>query len=103
MPESVSPALPRSTPATSPQARLHTAAQGFEAMMLRQMLAAARNANPGGGLFDSDEAKQVAQMRDEALADTLSRTGQLGVARLIERQVASQAGIAARTASESHP
>lgn len=68
---------------------LREAAEGFEAIMVRRMLAAARAASlaedtplTGGGL------KQFEQMRDEHFAEIAAKTGALGFARSIEEQLA---------------
>jgi len=76
--------------ALSPERReLREAAQGFEAIMVRRMLEAARASSfaedtplTGGGL------KQFEQMRDEHFAELASETGAFGFARSIEEQLA---------------
>jgi flagellar protein FlgJ len=84
---------PASGPAAatlSPErAELRKAAEGFEAIMIRRMLATARAASfaedtalTGGGL------KQFETMRDEHLADVAAQTGAFGFARSIEAQLA---------------
>ena len=77
-------------PALSPErAELRKAAEGFEAIMLRRMLATARAASfaeetplTGGGL------KQFETMRDEHVADLVAGSGTLGFARSIEASLA---------------
>ena len=71
------------------RAELRNAAEGFEAIMLRRMLATARAASfaedtalTGGGM------KQFQAMRDEHLADVAAKTGAFGFARSIEAQLA---------------
>jgi len=76
------------------RAQLHDAAQKFEAIMVRQMLASARSGGVGDQLFGSQAAETFNSMRDERFADIASRTGALGFARVIETQLAKQAGIA---------
>lgn len=74
----------------SPERRkLREAAQGFEAIMVRKMLDAARASSfaedtplTGGG------RKQFEKMRDEHFAEVASKTGTLGFARSIEEQLA---------------
>ncbi|AWW73549.1 flagellar biosynthesis protein FlgJ [Erythrobacter sp. KY5] len=68
---------------------LREAAEGFEAIMVRKMLEAARASSftedtplTGGG------RKQFETMRDEHFADIAARTGTLGFARSIEEQLA---------------
>ncbi|BDI60097.1 rod-binding protein [Qipengyuania nanhaisediminis] len=74
----------------SPERRaLREAAEGFEAIMVRKLLASARSAHQsedtpltGGGLG------QFQQMRDEQFADIAANSGALGFARSIEEQLA---------------
>ena len=68
---------------------LREAAQGFEAIMVRKMLEAARASSfaddtplTGGGM------KQFRTMQDENFADIAARSGTLGFARSIEEQLA---------------
>ncbi|MEM7779359.1 MAG: rod-binding protein [Pseudomonadota bacterium] len=91
--------IPRVTPSPGPndiaepiskeRLALREAAQGFEAIMVRKMLEAARASSfaeetplTGGGL------QQFQTMRDEHFAEIASRTGTLGFARSIEEQLA---------------
>lgn len=97
----VSPASPvasssavRSTPSLSPeraalQSDLRQAAEGFEAIMVRKLLATARSAHrsedtplTGGGL------QQFEAMRDEHFAEIAAKSGAFGFARSIEAQLA---------------
>jgi flagellar protein FlgJ len=80
-------------PLTPQQAELRKAAEGFEAIMVRKMLSAARaafaaEATPltGGGM------QQFTAMRDERLADIAASTGAFGFARSIEAQLAQHLG-----------
>lgn len=87
-PKPVSP--PMDALPLSPERReLREAAEGFEAIMIRRMLATARAASfaedtplTGGGL------KQFEQMRDEHVADIAAQSGGFGFARSIEAQLA---------------
>lgn len=76
-------------PADPARAELREAAQQFEAILLRQMLASARTTSFGGGesLFGkSDETFR--EMRDARFAEIAANSGQLGFATAIERQLA---------------
>ncbi len=71
------------------QADLRKAAEGFEAIMLRKMMATARAAGfaeetplTGGG------RQQFEAMRDEHFADVAAASGAFGFARSIEAQLA---------------
>lgn len=77
------------TALSSDRAALRQAAEGFEAIMIRQMLATARAASfaeetplTGGGL------KQFEAMRDEHFAEVASASGAFGFARSIEATLA---------------
>jgi flagellar protein FlgJ len=86
----VSPSLPGAPETLSPERlELREAAEGFEAIMVRRMLASARAASfaedtplTGGGM------KQYAAMRDEHLAGIVASSGDLGFARSIEERLA---------------
>lgn len=88
---SLGPVAPTKTaePLTPERQELREAAQGFEAIMLRKILEAARESPfaedaplTGGGM------KQFKTMRDEHFADIASQSGTLGFARSIEEQLA---------------
>lgn len=88
-------AAPRPAAALTPeQAQLRKAAEGFEAIMVRKMLEAARAAfaaDPapltGGGM------QQFTAMRDEHLAEIAAATGAFGFARSIEAQLAQHVAV----------
>lgn len=69
--------------------RLTEAAQQFEAIFLRQMLAAARSTDFGGDeLFGGDGEETFREMRDAQFAEIASESGTLGLAARIEAQLA---------------
>jgi peptidoglycan hydrolase FlgJ len=79
-----SPAAP-----SADRTALREAAEGFEAIMLRKLLASARASSfaedtplTGGGM------QQFQAMRDEHFADLAARSGAFGFARSIEAQLA---------------
>lgn len=76
-------------PLSQERAALRKAAEGFEAIMVRRMLATARATSfaeeaplSGGGL------QQFQAMRDEHFADIAAASGAFGFARIIEAQLA---------------
>ena len=70
-------------------ARLTEAAQQFEAIFLRQMLAAARSTDFGGDeLFGGQGDETFREMRDAQFAQLASESGALGLAARIEAQLA---------------
>jgi flagellar protein FlgJ len=72
------------------QAQLRKAAQGFEAIFVRQMLSAARAASLGGkdDLFSGQAQETFAAMRDERFAEIAAGTGAFGLAKRLEVQLA---------------
>lgn len=79
-----------SKPQTAEGAQLRKAAQGFEAIFVRQMLSAARAASLGGSdaLFGGQAQETFAAMRDERFAEIAAQTGAFGLAKQLEGQLA---------------
>jgi len=76
-------------PATAAKSDLRTAAEGFEAIMLRQMLAAARASDMGDDLFGGGAGQDTfTEMRDAHFADLAAGSGMLGLADMLEAQLA---------------
>ncbi|MBY8824455.1 rod-binding protein [Sphingomonas colocasiae] len=84
--------LPLASRPAEQQAQLGKAAQQFEAIFVRQMLAAAHKAKLADGLFDNSAVEQFQSMQDSRLADIVSENGGLGLARTIEQQLSRQIG-----------
>jgi flagellar protein FlgJ len=83
------PAVLGAAPPKSQRQQLPDAAKQFEANFVRQMLAAARKTNfDKDGLFSSQAMDTFNQMQDEKFADTTAQTGMLGLAKIIEAQLA---------------
>jgi flagellar protein FlgJ len=86
----IGPVASTGSPALSPErAALREAAEGFEAIMVRKLLASARASSfaeetplTGGGM------QQFQTMRDEHFADIAAKSGAFGFARSIEAQLA---------------
>lgn len=72
--------------------RLAQAAQQFEAIFVRQMLAAARKTEFAAELSSSQAMDTFRTMQDENFADIASKTGALGLAVQIEAQLSRQLG-----------
>lgn len=83
-----STAMSLSPPQGSEREKLAEAAQQFEAIFLRQMLAAARKTDFGDDLFSSEGLDTFRQMQDERFAEIASQTGTIGLASVIEAQMA---------------
>jgi flagellar protein FlgJ len=75
------------TPAAKSELRI--AAEGFEAIMLRQMLAAARASDMGDDLFGGGAGQDTfAEMQDAQFAGLAAGSGMLGLADMLEAQLA---------------
>ena len=72
------------------RAQLAKAAKQFEAIFVRQMLAAARKTDFGGDMLGSDSLQTFRAMQDEHFADIASDTGAFGLAKMIEKQLGAQ-------------
>ncbi len=70
--------------------KLAGAAKQFEAIFVRQMLAAARKTDFGGSLLGGEAIKTFNTMQDEHFADLAADTGAFGLAKMIEKQLAAQ-------------
>lgn len=82
------PGMTTSATATDRQ-KLSAVAKQFEALFMRQMLSAARKTTFGGDdLFGSQALDTFNQMQDEHFADQTAQSGVLGLASIIEAQMA---------------
>jgi len=78
----------------SRRAELHQAAQDFEAMFINLMLNELRPEEEEDGLFGGSTAGSFYRgMFDTELSRVMSRSGQLGLAEMIEEQVARMLGL----------
>jgi flagellar protein FlgJ len=68
------------------RADLAKAAEQFEAIFLRQMMGAMRSASLSEGLTDSSATDQFRDMADARTADSMAKTGSLGIAELLLSQ-----------------
>jgi flagellar protein FlgJ len=68
--------------------RLATAAKAFEAIFVRQMLAAARQSGMGDSLISGQGLETFRAMQDSHFADLAAKTGALGLAKQIKAQLA---------------
>ncbi|MFB0613799.1 rod-binding protein [Aurantiacibacter poecillastricola] len=75
---------------TAPREDLRKAAEAFEAIFLRQLLASARASDFGGeDLFGGPGLEQFEAMRDEHFAEIASQQSTFGLADAIERQLSA--------------
>ena len=70
--------------------KLAGAAKQFEAIFLRQMLAAARKADFGEPLLGGQAMDTFRTMQDEHFADIAAETGAFGIGKMIEAQLAAR-------------
>ncbi len=73
----------------SPDPALLKAAQGFEAVFIREMIGSMRKAKLADDIFGSSATDSFRQMADANLADSMSGMGLFGIAELIEQQFAA--------------
>lgn len=83
------PNLSLAPKAQTEREKLSGAARQFEAIFVRQMLAAARASNFGDDDVFGKMDQTFVQMRDERFADIASQNGALGFARQIENHLAA--------------
>ena len=75
----------------SDRTKLAAAAKQFEAIFVRQMLAAARQSAFGGDdMLGGKGLETFRTMQDEHFADLAADTGAFGLATMIERQLSAQ-------------
>lgn len=72
---------------------LRKAAQGFEALFLRQVIGSMRQAKLGDDLFGSSATETYRDMSDKQLADSLSHRGSIGIAALVEAQLSQKGDV----------
>lgn len=78
------------TPATDPA--LRKAAEGFEAVMLRQMITSMRKAKLADDMFGSSATDNFREMADARTADSIAAMRQFGIADIIEKQLTQKVG-----------
>lgn len=66
---------------------IRKAAESFEAIILRQLLASMRKAKLSEDVFGSSATENFREMADARTADTLSNMRQFGIADMVERQL----------------
>lgn len=72
------------------RAQLAEAGRQFEAIFVRQMLAAARKANLGEPLLGGPGLETFRTMQDEHFAEVAANSGAFGFGAMIERHLAAQ-------------
>jgi flagellar protein FlgJ len=70
-----------------PDPQLRKAAEAFEAVMLRQMMASMRKAKLGEDIMGSSASDNFREMADARVADSMAALRQFGIADLVEKQL----------------
>lgn len=80
----------RSQLRADPQGGLKQTARQFEGLLLQQLLKSMRDATPADGLMDSEQSRFFTAIGDQQLAQHLAAQAPIGLATLIEKQLARQ-------------
>ena len=93
------------TQPTPDQAKLKKAAQGFEAVFVRQLIGSMRSAtgDDNDGLFDSEATKQFQDMADSKTADAMAGKGALHIADMLVKQYGARMAATATPSSAVAP
>ena len=78
--------------------KLEEATKGIESMFMKDLLAAMRRGTPETGFGNSYGSKMYRDMFDQTLADGLGKTGSLGIAKILYKQLSKQVMAQARQA-----
>lgn len=73
---------------------LRKAAEAFEAVILRQLLASMRQAKLGEDIFGSSATDNFREMADARTAESIASLGRFGIADMVEAQFRARAGAA---------
>lgn len=75
--------------------KLHEAAQQFESLMINEMLKSAKDSSSSSGWLDSEGGDNASEstmdMAQAQFANALSKSGGLGLAKMIEKSVTAPA------------
>ena len=70
---------------------LRKAAEAFEAVILRQLMASMRQAKLGDDIFGSSATDNFREMADSKTADSIAAMRQFGIADMVEAQLRGRA------------
>lgn len=85
--------LSTSAVATPVDPALKKAAQGFEAVFLREIIGTMRKGKLADDIFGSSASDNFREMADARTADDMAKLGQFGIAALIEKQLSQTKGV----------
>jgi len=75
-----------------PNAAAKEVAQQFESIFIEIMMKSMRSATPKDSLFNSDQMEAYQDIADKQLAVDMATSGGLGLAQIIQRQIANTPG-----------
>jgi flagellar protein FlgJ len=82
------------------KAELRKAAQGFEAIFIRQLLKTMRSSVPGGGMYGGGVSGDIyADTVENALAESMAKQGRFGIADILCREMTKRLELEAKTDS----
>lgn len=93
-PSSISPvraSTPTPAAAGGGDGGLRKAAEAFEAVILRQLMASMRQAKLGDDIFGSSATDNFREMADAKTADSMAALRQFGIADMVEAQLRGRA------------
>ena len=85
-------ATPAPTAAGGGDGGLRKAAEAFEAVILRQLMASMRQVKLGDDILGSSATDNFREMADARTADAMASMRQFGIADLVERQLRGTVG-----------
>ena len=77
----------------NPNAATDEVAEQFESMFIQMMLKSMRDALPKDGLFSSNDMDTYTEMADQQIAVNMAKSGGIGLADVIARQLQPDAGM----------
>ena len=81
-----------SSSVAKPDPSLRKAAEGFEAVMVRQIIASMRKAKLADSMFGSSATDNFRELADAKTAENIAKLGSFGIANLIEKQLSPSEG-----------
>jgi peptidoglycan hydrolase FlgJ len=69
---------------------LRKAAQGFEAVFLREIIGSMRRGKLADEMFGSSATDNFREMADARTAESMAKLGQCGIAAMVEKQLGTQ-------------
>ena len=79
---------------TAPEEAVSEGAKQFESLFISMMMKSMRDATPKDSLFNSDQMEAYQDIFDKQLAVDMATKGGLGLAEIIERQIAVKGAVA---------